>query len=522
MALWSGVVETGAGGRADGAAAGGRLQRRAAADGGGLDRRGGGLGSAPTRWCASRWWPSWPRRGSWRPATGPSPRWSCTTSRAGAGGYTAAVSSGQGGLLAPFRKLYQLMVGQRVVERTPLNAPACGRHRPGGPERLGPGLHRPPRAIRCRRGWAGGRRRAPSPRCSGRARPSRPAPALLSGLAAGTVIDDGVLFAVPRLRPGAHRRGPLSRYPYGCTEQLVSAAYPLMYAQAALRRSAACGWPRRRSTAAVSRLLDRQIQDGAVRPVAARRRRGRRLARRLHHRLPGGGARPRARRCPTTPSTRALAAMRQISRPQGFALGRLPAGVPADLVRHAPGRRQAATQRLRTRASAYALYVLAKARVGRPGAAALVPRRADEGRALAAGPRPCRGRAGADGRPGAGARQLRAGGAGAGLARRERLVPEPVARPRRRDRPRLRGRRSRRSPASCRAGWHGSVRDVDSLNTQEQARLLQAADAMLRAAGTMRIQATGRAAARAGRAGRSDGCRRRASSTAGPAPCGGR
>jgi uncharacterized protein YfaS (alpha-2-macroglobulin family) len=37
----------------------------------------------------------------------------------------------------------------------------------------------------------------------------------------------------------------------------------------------------------------------------------------------------------------------------------------------------------------------------------------------------------------------------------------------------------------------GSVRDVDSLNTQEQARLLQAADRMLRAAGAMRVEASG-------------------------------
>ena len=149
----------------------------------------------------------------------------------------------------------------------------------------------------------------------------------------------------------------LSRYPYGCTEQLVSAAYPLLYAGEVSKD------PKLRGVAAklaeaVGKLLDRQSLDGSF----------------GLWRVGDGEADPwlgayatdfliEARKqgiaVPQDAIDRALAAMRQVSRPEGYASVGYRMTYP-DWWGVSKEASKAATDRMRSRASAYALYVLAK------------------------------------------------------------------------------------------------------------------------------------------------------------------
>ena len=346
--------------------------------------------------------------------------------------------------------------------------------------------------------------------CSGPATAFTPPPACSRGLAAGTVTLQ-VSYSPFRGFDPAPIAASLSRYPYGCTEQLVSAAYPLLYAP---RASSTIRKVRRRAPAglneAVGKLLDRQTPRRGLRPVARRRRRGRRLAGRLRHRLPDGGPKPTAPRC-RRQAHRPGAGGHAADLPAGrLGLGLLPAGVsgaggPAD-----KDARKKATERMRRRASAYALYVLAKG--GRGDLARLrwwhdvqfktersPLARAQVGAGLAMMGDRARARS-----------AFRQAVAGARLPRGERLVPEPAARPRRRHRPGLRGRRDRHSRASLQGRLENAGQG--SRQPQHPGAGAPAAGRPLRCCarpGPMRIDATGAtpadrrpAARRAGRVGK--------------------
>ena len=401
-----------------------------------------------------------------------------------AGAYTAVVN-GVNGLLAPFRKIYRLAVNQRVVERTPLDAGGGAGIGRVDMNVSGPGFSAAQSyPLQTRLGWG--------PRTTTQVTLQRPGEtylppvSLLSGLAAGTV-NVTVSYSPFRGFDPAPLADSLSRYPYGCTEQLVSAAYPLIYAQALATDPRIRTAPAALSQA-VSRLLDRQSQDGAFglwRPgdAEADAWMGAYTTDFLVE------ARARGASVPDDAMNRALAAMRQISRPQGFTPVSYRTEYPPNWLA-SPEASRAATTRMRSRASAYALYVLAKAKTGD-----LARLRWFHDVQMKDEPSP-----------------LARAQVGAGLA--------------------LMGDRARAHDSFVQAvralgyrdesDWYqsplrdlggvialayeagelgiarqlqdrlaGSVRDVDSLNTQEQARLLQAADAMLRAAGVMRIQATG-------------------------------
>lgn len=403
-----------------------------------------------------------------------------------AGGYTAKIS-GSGGLLAPFEKLFQLALGQRIVELTPLNAPATAGIGQVNLNVNGPGFAtNKAYPLQTRLGWGPVTRAVTDQQAPGQS--WTPPVDLLNGLAAGTVSMSVSYSPFKGFDPGPIADA-LNRYPYGCTEQLVSTSYPLLYAAELASDPKA-----KRVTPglidAVSRLLDRQSTDGAFG-----------LWR------PGDGeadgwlgayavdfllsARAQGVPMPDEAVNRALAAMRAISRPEGYvSSGYRLEYPPTGFVN--PGAAKAATARLRSRAAAYALYVMAKGGQGdlarlrwfhdvqfkdeaSPLARAQVGaglalmgdrarahdsflRAADALNAVFKDPddwyqSPLRDLGGVI------ALAYEAGETGVGHALQSRL--------------------------------EGAVKDPDSLNTQEEARLLQAAHAMLKATGLVRVDATG-------------------------------
>jgi uncharacterized protein YfaS (alpha-2-macroglobulin family) len=313
------------------------------------------------------------------------------------GAYTAAVSGG-GGLLAPFRQVFQLLLGQRVMQRTPLNASGAASIGQVALDVSGPGFRTSKRyPLQTRLGWGESTRTFTELQAPGTS--FTPSGELLRGLTTGTVRMT-VSYSPFRGFDPAPVAASLSRYPYGCTEQIVSAAYPHLYASTVARD------PRVKAVAppllqqAVDQVLDRQTLDGAIGMWR-----------------PGDGeadawlgafatdflvtARSRGAVVPQDALERSLAAMRQISRPEGWAPVAYRLEYPPNWLATEQAS-AAATARMRSRASAYALYVLAKG--GRGDLARLrwwhdVQMKNDRLRSRSAG----RGGAGDDGRPGAGA-----------------------------------------------------------------------------------------------------------------------
>lgn len=90
-------------------------------------------------------------------------------------------------------------------------------------------------------------------------------PALFAPFAAGSG-EAVVSYSALRGVDAAALLGALERYPYGCSEQIVSVAMPLLHAEAlkAANRTPADAGVRKRLQDAVSTLLDRQSADGAI------------------------------------------------------------------------------------------------------------------------------------------------------------------------------------------------------------------------------------------------------------------
>ena len=400
------------------------------------------------------------------------------------GGYTAETSS-SGGVVMTFKKLFQLALGQRVAERFPFAAPTRSGIGRVGFKVTGPGFSTgKDYPIQTRLGWSPITRTTVELQRPGEA--FTPQAQLLSGMAAGDVTLQVSYSPFRGFDPGPIAVA-LTRYPYGCTEQVVSVAYPLLFA-----RELAPDPKKRSSSAAlndaVGKLLDRQTLDGAfglwrVGDGEADAWLGAYATDFLWE------AKMRGAPVPQAAMDRALSAMRQISRPDGWASVSYRLEYPEWWYRNDAESRKA-TERMRSRASAYALYVLAKA--GRGDLARLrwwhdVHMKDDDS-------------------------PLARAQIGAGLA----LMGD-----------RARARSSFKRAVSSlgyrdEADWYQSqlrdtagiialayeagevdiarglqgrlenaVRDPDALNTQEQARLLQAASFMLKAAGVVKIDATG-------------------------------
>ncbi|ATQ41112.1 alpha-2-macroglobulin family protein [Caulobacter mirabilis] len=402
-----------------------------------------------------------------------------------AGGYQVETSS-TNGLQMTLKKLFQLVLGQRIAERIPFLAPTrTGIGEVGfkvtGPNNFATAKTYP---LQTRIGWSPITRTTVELQKPGES--YTPPASLLSGLAAGDVSLHVSYSPFKGFDP-APIAVSLSRYPYGCTEQVISVAYPLLFANELAPD------PKRRSSSAalndaVGRLLDRQTLDGAfglwrVGDGEADAWLGAYATDFLWE------AKVRGAPVPDAALDRALAAMRQISRPEGWANVSYRLEYPEWWGRNGD-ESKAATKRMRSRASAYALYVLAKA--GRGDLARLRwwhdvhMKESNDPLAKA---------------------QVGAGLALMGdKARARSALRKAVASLGHRD-----DADWYQSPLRDTAGiialayeagevdiardlqkrLEGAVRDPDSLNTQEQARLLQAASFMLKAAGTMKIDATG-------------------------------
>jgi uncharacterized protein YfaS (alpha-2-macroglobulin family) len=400
------------------------------------------------------------------------------------GSYIAELTS-QGGILAPFKKAFALASGKRVVERIAFAAPTHTGIGKVGFKVSGPGFSTSrDYPIQTRLGWGAITRTTTALQGAGTS--YTPPAELLAGLAAGDVTLQVSYSPFRGFDPGPIAVA-LGRYPYGCTEQTVSAAYPLLYAPEVssdpkVRRTSAA------LNGAVSRLLDRQTLDGAfglwrVGDGEADAWLGAYATDFLIEAQKAGAP------VPQQAIDRALGAMRQISQPEGWVSISYRLDYP-DWWAGSPEASKKATETMRSRASAYALYVLAK---GGRGDLARLRWWHDVQMKSEASP-------------------LAKAQIGAGLAM---MGDRARARSSLKQAIRSLGYRDEsdwyQSPLrdvaavialayeagepdlarSLQSRLENAVKDPDALNTQEQARLLQAAHAMLKAAGTMKVNATG-------------------------------
>jgi uncharacterized protein YfaS (alpha-2-macroglobulin family) len=395
------------------------------------------------------------------------------------GAYVAEITT-QGGLLAPFRKLYNLVLGQRVLDHPSLTAS----DRPGlGAVTLkvsGPGFATTTSyPLQTRIGWSAITRDTSELQKPGEA--FTPTPDLLKGLSPGG-LSMTVSYSPFRGFDPAPIAEALQRYPYGCSEQLVSIAYPLLYAQDVSGAARLRGAPSA-LTDSVIKLLDREGMDGAFglwRPGDAEADAW--LGAYIVDFLIT--ARDHGQPVPEDALNRALKGMRLISKPDD--------SPSIDYLLAYPNfwGGPELTKRMRSRAAAYALYDLAKAHQGD------LPRlRWFHDVQFADEPSPL-----AKAQVGAGLAMMGDRGRahdsfvqavkGLGYQEKTDWYQSPL-----RD---LAGVIALAYEAgetdiarSLQARLEDKVRSPEDLNTQEQAHLLQAAHAMLAAAGPIRIDASG-------------------------------
>lgn len=400
------------------------------------------------------------------------------------GQYIAQLTS-EGGILAPFKKAFQLLLGQRIAEKIPFDAPGRAGIGKIGFKVSGPGFETgKDYPIQTRLGWSAVTRTTYELQQAGAA--YTPASSLLAGMAAGDVTLH-VSYSPFRGFDPAPIANALSRYPYGCTEQTVSGAYPLIYAAEVASDPKA----RRTSAAlagAVGRLLDRQTLDGAfglwrVGDGEADPWLGAYVTDFLIEAQKAGAP------VPQDAVDRALSAMRQVSRPEGWASVSYRMEYPSWWAGSEEASKKA-TERMRSRASAYALYVLAKGGRGdlarlrwwhdvqmKTEASPLA--KAQVGAGLAMMGDKARARS-----------ALRQAAASLGWRDEADWYQSPL-----RDIAAVVALAYEAGEADIARGLQkrleNAVKDPDALNTQEQARLLQAAHWMLKAAGAIRIDAKG-------------------------------
>ena len=401
-----------------------------------------------------------------------------------AGSYVAQLTS-EGGILAPFKKAFQLALGQRIAEHIAFSAPLRAGIGKVGFAVSGPGFSTTKDyPLQTRLGWGAITRTTSTLQKSGET--FTPTADLMAGLAAGDVSLQVSYSPFRGFDPGPIAAA-LSRYPYGCTEQTVSTAYPLIYAgevnpDPKLRRSSAA------LATTVGKLLDRQTLDGAfglwrVGDGEADAWLGAYTTDFLIEAQRAGAPVPKAA------IDRALGAMRLISRPDGWSSVAYRLEYPTGWA-GSPEATKKATESLRSRASAYALYVLAKG--GRGDLARL---RWWHDVQMKSEPSPL-----AKAQIGAGlalmgdharARSALKQAIGAlGYRQDNDWYQSPL-----RDLAAIVALSYEAGEVDLARSLQGrlenAVKDPDSLNTQEQARLLQAAHYMLKAAGPLKVTATG-------------------------------
>jgi len=272
----------------------------------------------------------------------------------GKAGLYAVETWATNGIVGAFRKAYQLVVGMRIAEHIPFLAPSYTGVSKVGFKVSGPGFSTAKDYdIQTRLGWGPVTRATTELQRPGES--YTPPVALLSGMMPGSPTMQVSYSPFKGFDP-APIVVELSRYPYGCTEQLVSTAYPLLYAA---ELSPTDGRITAGFNDAVGKLLDRQSLDGAfglwrVGDGEADAWLGAYATDFLIEAKAHGAA------VPDEAMDKALQAMRQLSRPDGFASVAYRLEYP-EWWGGGKDAAKKATDRMRARASAYALYDLAKA-----------------------------------------------------------------------------------------------------------------------------------------------------------------
>jgi uncharacterized protein YfaS (alpha-2-macroglobulin family) len=402
-----------------------------------------------------------------------------------AGGYDATVN-GASGLVVAWRKLVTLAVGQRTAEHLDFAAPDRAGIGKVAMKVTGPGFTTAKDYdLQTRLGWGPETRTFTNFQKPGES--FTPQAQSLAGLASGSVTLTVSYSPFKGFDPAAVALA-LSRYPYGCTEQLTSTAYPLLYAvelspDPKLKTARASALSQ-----AVGQILDRQSLDGAFGLWRA-----------------GDGEadgwlgayttdfllEAQAAGAPVSAEVidRAMVAMRAISRPEGFEGGgyRMTYPAPWGLT---PAAAKAAGERLKSRATAYALYDMAKAKHGdlarlrwwhdvQMKTDASPVSRAQVGVGLYMMGDQARARS-----------AIQAAAQALGYKDEQDWYQSPA-----RDLAAVTTYAYEAGQPdiarSLQGRLDGSVKSPDQLNTQEQARLVQAAHAMLKAAGPMKVTASG-------------------------------
>ena len=278
----------------------------------------------------------------------------------GVAGVYKAVVKGMQGLIVAFEKAFNLNKGDRAIETIAMNAPATT-----GVSSVHIGLSGQGYSfnddfpIETRNGW--GPQTLVDVEQQNVNEVYTPDPRLLAGLQPGSATVEISYSPYRGIDPGP-LAATLAKYPYGCTEQVTSTATPWLYVSDSMVGHDASKSSTYVLKQAVDKILDRQSEDGAFGLWRA-----------------GDGeadgfigayatdflleARARGVYVPQDAIDRALTAMRDIARPDsetsvGYMLA-APSfwgwkGVTAETL----------TSQMRSRASAYALYVLAKAHSG--------------------------------------------------------------------------------------------------------------------------------------------------------------
>ncbi|BEV09630.1 alpha-2-macroglobulin family protein [Asticcacaulis sp. DW145] len=270
-------------------------------------------------------------------------------------GLYESLVKGFNGIVTAFKKAFNIGQGQRVQEGILIQAPATV-----GVSKINLALSGQGYGfdedyqIQTRMGWGAQTRTFIDQQAPGAvfALPQD----LLKGLQPGSATVQVSYSPFRGIDPGP-LAAALNRYPYGCTEQIVSAAYPWLYvsgADAARAQTILKG--------AVNRLLDRQSADGAFGLWRA-----------------GDGeaegwigayatdflieARKRGVYVPQDVIDKAMNAMRDMSKPEGFTSVSYRLKIEEGPWWNAMAAKTV-SEEMRSRASAYALYVMAKAGSG--------------------------------------------------------------------------------------------------------------------------------------------------------------
>ncbi|MGZ3305816.1 MAG: alpha-2-macroglobulin family protein, partial [Asticcacaulis sp.] len=283
----------------------------------------------------------------------------------GVAGVYHAIVKGFQGLVLAFEKAFNLGHGQRVIEAIPMTASnttgVSNVHIAlNGPGPDGKGYRFDDDfQIQTRLGWGAETRVDVQPQ--GVNQTYTPDGSLLSGLQPGSATVQ-VSYSPFRNIDPAPLAAALGKYPYGCTEQVTSTAMPWLYADPSMVGAELSKPSHYALKTAVDRILDRQSEDGAIG-----------LWRAGDAEADGfiGAyatdflleARARGVYVPQEAIDKALAAMRDMAKPDGFTSVNYRLSYPQGWTFYGVTSEQM-TKQLRSRASAYALYVLAKAHSG--------------------------------------------------------------------------------------------------------------------------------------------------------------